>query len=136
MQYNHTNIIKLQGVSTREETPFYLGKRVAYIYRVRARPRSPAPAAAARRIRGPLLRAAAPPALLGGGGGRGVPHPALLHPPLQAPKNTKGSRLRCIWGKIVAAHGNSGAVRAKFRHNLPASSMGAPVRVMLYPSHV
>lgn len=32
-QYNGTSLIKIQGVKDRKDTPFYLGKRVAFIYR-------------------------------------------------------------------------------------------------------
>ncbi|KAJ1743311.1 60S ribosomal protein L33B [Coemansia sp. RSA 1290] len=85
-QYEHTALIQLENVNSKEETHFYEGKRVAYLYR--------------------------------------------------APTAKKGTHIRCIWGRITRPHGNSGTVRAKFRHNLPPSAMGSTVRVMLYPSNI
>ena len=40
---------------------------------------------------------------------------------------------KTIWGRICSQHGNNGAVKAKFLHNLPPRGIGAQVRVMLYP---
>jgi large subunit ribosomal protein L35Ae len=76
--------IQIEGVKEKKETSFYMGKRVAYVYKA---------------------------------------------------KNTKqNSRFRCVWGKIIQAHGNNGIVRAKFHKNLPPRAFGAMVRVMLYPN--
>ena len=34
-QYHHTSILRLEDVNSKEETEFYLGKRAAFIYKVR-----------------------------------------------------------------------------------------------------
>lgn len=51
----------------------------------------------------------------------------------KAKSGQKDSRFRTIWGRISRAHGNTGAVLARFSHNLPAKAMGATLRVMLFP---
>lgn len=81
-----TSLIKIEGVRSKEETEWYMGKRIAFVYR--------------------------------------------------ASREIDGSKFRCIWGRVTRHHGNSGMVRAKFKHNLPARAMGSNVRVMLYPSRV
>lgn len=45
----------------------------------------------------------------------------------------KDRRFRTIWGRIGTAHGNTGAVLARFSTNLPARAMGSTLRVMLFP---
>ncbi|KAG4303484.1 hypothetical protein PCANB_000147 [Pneumocystis canis] len=82
----NVSIIRIDGVTTKEDTSFYLGKRVAYVYK--------------------------------------------------AKKEIRGTKIRVIWGRITRSHGNSGCVRANFRHNLPPCTLGAPVRIMLYPSTI
>lgn len=90
-QHEQQSRLQLEGVQDRAATAFYMGKRVAYMYK--------APTAK-RNATGQL------------------------------------SKYRVIWGKVIAPHGNGGAVRAKFRTNLPPSSIGKRVRVMLYPSSI
>ena len=45
----------------------------------------------------------------------------------------KDKRFRTIWGRIATTHGNTGAVLARFSHNLPPRAMGSTLRVMLFP---
>lgn len=85
-QTPNTTLLAIENVRTKADTEFYLGKRVAYVYR--------------------------------------------------AKKEINGSKVRVMWGRVTRPHGTSGAVRAKFRNNLPPSSFGAKVRVMMYPSRV
>ncbi|GAB1198955.1 60S ribosomal protein L35B [Aspergillus pseudonomiae] len=84
--YGYGVLIKIDGVDNTEAANFYLGKKVAFVYR--------------------------------------------------AKREVRGSNIRVIWGKVTRPHGNSGVVRAQFRHNLPPKSFGATVRVMLYPSNI
>ncbi|KAH7315896.1 hypothetical protein KP509_21G069900 [Ceratopteris richardii] len=85
-QYPSTSLIQIEGVNTVEEVDWYLGKRIAYVYKAKTK------------------------------------------------KN--GTLYRAIWGRVTKPHENSGVVRAKFRKDLPPSSLGGRVRVFMYPSRI
>ncbi|KAJ5922182.1 Translation elongation/initiation factor/Ribosomal beta-barrel [Penicillium verrucosum] len=72
----NTSLVKIEGVDDTKSAKFYLGKKVAFVYR--------------------------------------------------AKREVRGSNIRVIWGKVTRPHGNSGVVRAKFRHNLPPSPSALP----------
>lgn len=83
--------LQIEGVKDRKDAQFYMGKRVAYVYKAKTMKKGPS---------GEL------------------------------------SKYRVMWGRIIAPHGDNGHVRAKFRKNLPATSIGKGLRVMLYPSTI
>ena len=76
-------LLRIENVNTAQDTQYYLGKRVVYIYKAHTK--------------------------------------------------EQGTKFRTIWGKVWSAHGNQGAVIAKFSPNLPARAMGSTLRVQLYP---
>eukprot|EP01132_Coremiostelium_polycephalum_P009153 gene9153-11219_t len=86
-QYPNISLLRIEGVNTRADSTFYLGKKVALVSRVK-----------------------------------------------KTLKNPTGFRI--TWGKVSKSHGSSGVVQARFVRNLPSKAMGAPVRVMLYPSNI
>merc|ERR1711933_608087 len=65
----------------------------------------------------------------------GVDDPQAAHFYL-GKKEIRCTKIRVIWGKVARPHGNSGVVRAQFKHNLPPKSLGGMVRVMLYPPSI
>lgn len=90
-QHVQQSRLKIEGVNSRADTGFYLGKRVAYVFKAPRKKKTP---------------------------------------------TGEKSKYRVMWGKVIAPHGNSGVVKAKFRNNLPPSSIGKACRVMLYPSNI
>ena len=81
-QYPSVSLLQIEGVNTVEEVEWYLGKRIAYVYKAKTK------------------------------------------------KN--GTLYRSIWGRVIKPHGNSGVVRAKFRKNLPPSSMVNVLNLLLH----
>lgn len=95
-QVQHTSLLKIKNVRAKEDTEFYLGKRVAYVFKGKNK------VSQIRSAQNPKLK----------------------------------SRVRVMWGRVTRAHGNNGAVRAKFSPNLPSQAMGKKLRVYLYPSRI
>ncbi|KII65990.1 60S ribosomal protein L35a [Thelohanellus kitauei] len=92
IQHEQQCLVKIEGVHSRDDAKWYVGKTVAYHYK--------------------------------GGKRKAVRS-------LDAKKKLK---YRKLVGKVIALHGNTGTIRAKFPRTLPPQAIGKPLRVYLYPS--
>ena len=105
----NVSLLALEGVDSSEAAEFYLGKRVAFVYRAQTETRG----TKHRVVWGKIRKT------------HGKNHTLLRE------RNSLGGG-----SGLTVCTGNSGVVRASFRNNLPPKSFGASVRVMLYPSAI
>lgn len=116
----NTSLIKIEGVDDPKSATFYLGKRIAYVYRGK------------KEIRGTKIRVI---------WGKVTRTHGMLGPiPRDDNEDLGGgwwmlAKIEATW-LTKGTTGNSGVVRAQFKHNLPTKSFGAMVRIMLYPSSI
>ena len=113
-------LVKIDGVRTADSTNFYLGKRLAYVYR--------APKAIdGSRIRVVWGKVTRPDTL----SRRRVPRQTSDRIAQRCARECLLGNGRCGADyQVTRPHGNSGVVRAKFQRNLPAKTLGASVRVV------
>ena len=113
-------LVKIDGVRTADSTNFYLGKRLAYVYR--------APKAIdGSRIRVVWGKVTRPDTL----SWRRVTRQTSDRIAQRCARDGLLGNGRCgADSQVTRPHGNSGVVRAKFQRNLPAKTLGASVRVV------
>ena len=126
-QHVNTALLKLEHVECTEDARWYLGKRVAYIYKAKTEKQG----SKFRCIWGKVRARGCTVRIRSGRAGRERAH------------GGEGATAGCLTGpprlsssQVVRPHGTSGVVRAKFQKNLPPAAMGGKVRVMLYPSNI
>ncbi len=120
-QNTNQHLLKIQGVNDRQSLTYYQGKRCCYIFK------------APTEVHGTKYR---------------VNSTRMGFMSWEKQKKTLFFGKWClgwilreliqekqtIWGRIGAPHGTNGVCKARFAPHLPPKSMGATIRVMLYPN--
>ena len=118
-QYNSTSLIQINGVASKEETEFYLGKRLAYVYKAKTLKKG----TKYRVMWGKVsLRPSAITVRISQGSQKSFQQSQAPPSRLLRPCGFEGT----YWVQVTRAHGSAGVIRAKFRKNLPPSSLVRP----------
>ncbi|KAI4976495.1 hypothetical protein ZWY2020_050102 [Hordeum vulgare] len=153
-QYENTSLVQIEGVNTKEDVAWYGGKRLAYVYKAKTKSNGTHYRCLWGKITRPHGNSGVVRAQFKSKSNQyentslvqiegvntkedvawyGGKRLAYVY---KAKTKSNGTHYRCLWGKITRPHGNSGVVRAQFKSNLPAESMGRKVRVFMYPSSI
>ncbi|CAI7917886.1 unnamed protein product [Closterium sp. NIES-53] len=142
--HEHTSLLQIENVQSKEESQWYLGKRIVYIYKAKTLKNG----SLYRSMWGRVTRPHGNTGVVRAKFKKNLPCTATVSccsgvrlgwvglSVGWVERGVNGSLYHSMWGRVTRPHGNTGVVRSKFKKNLPCTTLGRRVRVFLYPSNI